>query len=130
MIVETVTNISILKVFLERSGARAINSGSLNPPNPNCPACSSVLARVEIDPEIATLEHLIRDVLQTQLGYDDEISIRIGSEEIYDPDFTDNLPRKLSDFGIKNNSFLTVTDENDENIRDTRVNLDVVIIER
>ncbi|KAJ5783126.1 Molybdenum cofactor biosynthesis MoeB [Penicillium paradoxum] len=114
-------------VFLERSGARAINSDSLNPPNPDCPACSPVLARVEVDFELATFEHLVQDVLQGQLGYGEEISLIVDSKLIYDLDFTDNLTRKLSDYGINSNGFITVNDENDT---DTRVNLDLLITER
>lgn len=114
------------KVFLERSGARAINSDSLNPPNPDCPICSPVVARVEIDPEVATLEHLIQGVLQTELGYGEEISVGLGSESIYDPDFTDNLEKKLFDLGINNESFITVYDENEPE----RINLELVVIAR
>ncbi|KAF9253598.1 hypothetical protein DTO013E5_774 [Penicillium roqueforti] len=113
-------------VFLERSGARAINSDSLNPPNPDCPVCSPVVARVEIDPEVATLEHLIQGVLQTELGYGEEISVGLGSESIYDPDFTDNLEKKLFDLGINNESFITVYDENEPE----RINLELVVIAR
>ncbi|KAJ6118554.1 Molybdenum cofactor biosynthesis MoeB [Penicillium samsonianum] len=113
-------------VFLERSGARAINSDSLNPPNPDCPVCSPVVARVEIDPEVATLEHLIQDVLRMELGYGKEISIGFGSESIYDPEFTDDLTKRLFDLGIKNESFITVYDENEPE----RINLELVIIAR
>ncbi|KAJ5800405.1 uncharacterized protein N7518_002473 [Penicillium psychrosexuale] len=113
-------------VFLERSGARAINSDSLNPPNPDCPVCSPVVARVEIDPEVATLEHLVQGVLQTELGYSEEISVGFGSESIYDPDFTDNLEKKLFDLGIKNESFITVYDGNEPE----RINLELVVIAR
>lgn len=46
---------------------------------------------------------------------------------IYDPDLDDNLPKKLKDLGVSNDSFLTVVDEEDEN---TRVNLDLLVSER
>lgn len=117
----------LLKVFLERSGARAINSDSLNPPNPDCPVCSPVLVRVEVDFGLATFEHLIKDVLQGQLGYGEDISVLVGTELIYDVELTDNLARKLSDFGIKSNSFITVKDDNDT---DARVDIDVLVTER
>ncbi|OQE44100.1 hypothetical protein PENCOP_c002G02760 [Penicillium coprophilum] len=112
-------------VFLERSGARVINSESLNPPNPDCAVCSPVIARVEIDSEVATLEHLIQDVLQMELGYDGGVSLAVDSLMIYDPDFTDNLKTKLSDLGIKNESFITVNDE-----KDTRVDIELMIVAR
>ncbi|CAI7633852.1 unnamed protein product [Penicillium glandicola] len=114
-------------VFLERSGARAINSDSLNPPNPDCVVCSPVVARVEIDSELATLEHVIEGVLQKELGYGEDISVAFGSQLIYDPDFTDNLTEKLSNLGIKNESFISVVDENEP---ETRVNLELVIMAR
>ena len=85
-----------------------------------------MVARVEIDPELATLENLIQDVLQTELGYGEEISVGLGSESIYDPDFTDNLNKKLFDLGIKNESSITVYDENEPE----RINLELVVIAR
>lgn len=85
-----------------------------------------MVARVEIDPEVATLEHLIQDVLRMELGYGKEISIGFGSESIYDPEFTDDLTKKLFDLGIKNESFITVYDENEPE----RINLELVIIAR
>ncbi|KAJ5178550.1 Molybdenum cofactor biosynthesis MoeB [Penicillium coprophilum] len=112
-------------VFLERSGARVINSESLKAPNPNCSVCSPVIARVEIDSELATLEHLIHDVLQMELGYDGGVSLAVGSLMIYDPDFTDDLKTKLSDLGIKNESFIRVKDE-----EDTRVDIELMIVAR
>ncbi|KAJ5479853.1 Molybdenum cofactor biosynthesisMoeB [Penicillium desertorum] len=114
-------------IFLERSGARAINSDSLNPPHPDCPVCSPVVARVEIDPELATLEHLVHDVLQTELGYGEDLIVTIGDTLLYDQDFTDDLTKKLFDIGIKNDSFVTVKDENEP---DTRLDLELVIMTR
>ncbi|KAJ6183892.1 hypothetical protein N7519_005193 [Penicillium mononematosum] len=110
-------------VFLERSGARAINSDSLKPPNPDCPVCSRLMAPVEIDPELATLEHLVHDVLQMELAYGRNISLAIGDRLIYDQEFDDDLPEKLFDIGIKNGSFITVKDDNEP----ARIDLDVVI---
>ncbi|CAG8119959.1 unnamed protein product [Penicillium nalgiovense] len=110
-------------VFLERSGARAINSDSLKPPNPDCVVCSRLVAPVEIYPELATLEHLVHDVLRTELGYGRNISLAIGDRLIYDQDFDDDLPEKLFDIGIKNGSFITVKDDNEP----ARIDLDVVI---
>jgi ubiquitin-like 1-activating enzyme E1 B len=86
-----------------------------------------VVARVEVDSEVATLEHIVKGVLQMELGYDEEVSVAFGSQLIYDPDFTDNLTEKLSDLGIKNESFITVKDDNEP---DTRVNLELVIVAR
>ncbi|RHZ60044.1 hypothetical protein CDV55_105789 [Aspergillus turcosus] len=112
-------------VFLERSGARAVNSDSLKPPNPNCPVCSVATARIKIDPERATVNDLVQDVLRLQLGYGEEFSLSNELGTIYDPDLEDNLPKKLSDLGIKNESFLTVVDEEDDQ---PRVNLELVVL--
>ncbi|CAG8903427.1 unnamed protein product [Penicillium egyptiacum] len=114
-------------IFLERSGARAINSDSLNPPNPDCPVCSPVVARVEIDPELATLGHLVHGILRRELGYGEDLSVTISDTLLYDSEFTDDLTRKLVDVGIKNESFVTVKDENEP---DTRIDLEVVIMTR
>ncbi|GIK05657.1 E1 ubiquitin-activating protein uba2 [Aspergillus viridinutans] len=112
-------------VFLERSGARAVNSDSLKPPNPSCPVCSVATARIKIDPERATVNDLVQDVLRLQLGYGEEFSLSNELGTIYDPDLEDNLPKKLSDLGIKNESFLTVVDEEDDQ---PRVNLELVVL--
>lgn len=63
-------------------------------------------------------------MLRSQLGYGEELSISNEIGTIYDPDLDDNLPKKLEDLGVKNDSFLTVVDEDDE----PRVNLELVII--
>ncbi|KAL2849563.1 hypothetical protein BJY01DRAFT_210523 [Aspergillus pseudoustus] len=111
-------------VFLERSGARAINSDSLNPPNPNCPICSVTHAKIKIDLERATLNELVGDILRQQIGYGEEFSVNTEQGIIYDPDLEDNLPKKLSELGIKASSFITVVDEDD----DPRVNLQLVVV--
>ncbi|KAL4803850.1 hypothetical protein BDV18DRAFT_40003 [Aspergillus unguis] len=111
-------------VFLERSGARAINSDSLNPPNPNCPVCSVTHAKIKIDLARATLNDLVDNILRKQLGYGEEFSINTDQGTIYDPDLEDNLPKKLLDLGITSSSFITVVDEDDE----PRVNLQLVVV--
>jgi ubiquitin-like 1-activating enzyme E1 B len=82
---------------------------------------------VEVDFALATFEHLIKGVLEKELGYTDEISVSAGDTVLYDPEFDDNLEKKLSDFGISNESIITVKDENDP---ETRVNLEVLMLER
>lgn len=114
-------------VFLERSGARAINSDTLKPPNPNCPVCSVAQARVFVDPERATLNDLIEGVLRMQLGYGEEFSVMNEVGTLYDPELEDNLPKKLSELGVKNETFITVVDEGDE---EPRVNLELLVSER
>ncbi|CBF86880.1 hypothetical protein AN2450.2 [Aspergillus nidulans FGSC A4] len=111
-------------VFLERSGARAINSESLNPPNPHCPVCSVAHARIEIDLTRATLNDLVENILRTQLKYGQEFSVNTEQGTIYDPDLEDNLPKKLSDLGITTSAFLTVIDEDEQ----PRVNLQLIVV--
>lgn len=48
---------------------------------------------------------------------------------IYDPDLEENLPKKLQELGIGNQSFLTVVDEDDQD-QDPRVNLELVVVQR
>ncbi|PYH96601.1 ubiquitin-like activating enzyme [Aspergillus ellipticus CBS 707.79] len=112
-------------VFLERPGVRAINSDSLQPPNPNCPVCSVVHGRLKIDPKRATLNDLVEEVLRLQLGYGEEFSLTNELGTIYDPDLEDNLPKKLVDLGVQNETFVTVIDEEDDQ---PRVNLELVVL--
>jgi ubiquitin-like 1-activating enzyme E1 B len=118
-----------LKVFLERSGPRAINSEGLRAPNPYCDVCSAVRGGLSVTPS-ATLQDLVEGVLQQQLGYNtEEISIRTDQGVVYEPEMEDNLPKKLSELGITNDSFLTVIDEDDIE-QDPRVNLEFWIVEQ
>lgn len=82
---------------------------------------------MEADPDVATVNDLVEGVLRMELGYGEELSITHGSEEIYDcdGDLEDNLEKKLSHFGIGQNSFLTVTDYSKE---DARVDIEIIIL--
>ena len=113
-------------VFLERSAARAINSDTLKPPNPNCNVCGVMSSTLIVDPDRATLNDLVDDVLKGQLGYSDEFSINNEVGTLYDPDLDDNLSKRFSDLGVKADSFLTVIDEEDN----PRVNLSLAIVEK
>ena len=79
-----------------------------------------------IDPDRATLDDLVQDVLRGQLGYGEEFSLSSKIGTIYDPDLEDNLPKKLSELGAKDETFITVVDEEDE----PRVNLELVVREK
>lgn len=67
---------------------------------------------------------MVEDVLRSQLGYGEEIMINTEIGTIYDPDLEDNLPKKLVDVGLSNESFLTVVDDSDD---EPRVNLQLII---
>ena len=113
-------------MFLTRSEARACTTDSLRPPNPDCPVCGVAQSRLVIDPARATLNDLVDDVLRQQLGYGDEITVNNEIGTVYDPDLDDNLPKKFAELGIKNESFLTIIDDNEE----PRVNLLLSISEK
>ncbi len=108
-------------VFLANSTERVISSEPLRPPRPDCPVCGVAQSRLLVDTSRATLNDLVDGLLSLQLGYGQEISIISSDDNIlYEPELTDNLPKKFVDLGIKGDSFLTVIDEEDE---DPRVNL-------
>ncbi|KAL2265325.1 hypothetical protein VTJ83DRAFT_6425 [Remersonia thermophila] len=107
--------------------ARLLASDRSREPNPDCPVCGVFQTRAYVDLSRATLNDLVEDFLKLQLGYggkDLSVSNEVGI--LYDPDETDNLDKKLSDLGIKPDSFLTITDEDDE---DPFVNVVVAIQE-
>ena len=114
-------------VFLERSGARVINSESLRPPNPDCPVCGVMQSRLIVDPSRATLNDLVQDILKSDLGYGDEFSINNEVGTLYDPDLEDNLSKKFGELGVNADSFLTIIDDDEEN---PRVNLSLSISEK
>ncbi|KAI4273770.1 MAG: hypothetical protein LQ337_004402 [Flavoplaca oasis] len=114
-------------VFLERSGARVVNSESLRPPNPDCPVCGVMSSRLVVDPARATLNDLVQDILKSDLGYGDEISINNEVGTLYDPDLEDNLSKRFSELGVGPDSFLTIIDDDEEN---PRVNLSLSISEK
>lgn len=79
------------------------------------------------DPEKATLKDLVEGILRSNLGYGEEFSVTTDLGTIFDPDLEDNLPKKLSELGVKNESFITVVDEEDD---EPRVNLELVLSEK
>ncbi|KAL8886317.1 MAG: hypothetical protein Q9215_005968 [Flavoplaca cf. flavocitrina] len=114
-------------VFLERSGARVVNSESLRPPNPDCPVCGVMSSRLVVDPSRATLNDLVQDILKSDLGYGNEFSINNEVGTLYDPDLEDNLSKRFSELGVGPDSFLTIIDDDEEN---PRVNLSLSISEK
>ncbi|KAJ5184165.1 ubiquitin-like activating enzyme [Penicillium capsulatum] len=116
-------------VFLERSGARAINSDALNPPQPDCAVCAVARGRLTIISDRATLQDFVERVLQQELGYSEELSITTRQGLVYDPELEDLLPKKLSELNIKDQTFITIVDEDDQN-KDPRVNLELLVVQR
>lgn len=100
---------------------------------------------LEVDPSRAKLDDLVEDFVKLQLGYGEkEFAVSSDAGLVYDPDLTDNLDKNLNDLGlfsshdlrsissngfvtgIKQNSFVTIVDEDDD---DTFVNVVVNIQE-
>ncbi len=114
-------------LFLEMSGARALNSEPPRPPNPDCAVCGVATGSVDVDPERATLNDLVDGVLKNELGYGEEMTIMNEVGPIYDPDMEDMLPKKFKDLGVGDESFLTVVDDEEEN---PRINLQLAVSSR
>jgi ubiquitin-like 1-activating enzyme E1 B len=83
--------------------------------NADCPVCGVHYLTLTVDLERATLEDLVESFLRQKLGYKDkDIVVNNDVGILYDADETDNLSKKLTELGIKNGSFLTVIDEDDD----------------
>ncbi|KAF7861815.1 hypothetical protein EAF04_007697 [Stromatinia cepivora] len=102
---------------------RLLSSDKFREPNPDCPVCSVAQTRVLVDMSRATLGDLVGGFLKLQLGYGEEFVVNNESGLLYDVEETGNLDKKLSELGIKGDTFLTVIDEDDENPKGPRVNL-------
>lgn len=92
--------------------------GSSKPraPNPECSICGVYYTTVYVDSARATLNDLVEDFLKLGLGYGDKEFSIIGEADtlLYDPEETENLDKKLSELGIRQDTFLTVKDEDDD----------------
>ncbi|GKT87752.1 LOW QUALITY PROTEIN: thiF family protein [Colletotrichum tofieldiae] len=104
------------EVFISpHNPARLLNSSKYRAPNPDCPVCSVYQTSVSVDLSRATLKDLVEDFVRLELGYGDkEFAVNNDAGPLYDPDETQNLSKKLSDLGIKEDTFLTVIDEDDD----------------
>jgi ubiquitin-like 1-activating enzyme E1 B len=114
-------------LFLENSGARALNSEPPRPPNPECAVCAVATGSVDVDPERATLGDLVDGVLKSELGYGEEMTIMNEIGPIYDPDMEDMLPKRFAELGVQDESFLMVVDDEEDN---PRVNLQLAVSSR
>ncbi|KAI9744895.1 MAG: E1 ubiquitin-activating protein uba2 [Claussenomyces sp. TS43310] len=109
------------EVFLSPfASERLLASDRIRAPNPDCPVCSVAQTTLLVDISRATLNNLVEDFLRLELGYGEEFVVNNEVGLLYDVDETENLDKKLSELGIKGDSFLTVIDEDEE---DPRVNL-------
>jgi ubiquitin-like 1-activating enzyme E1 B len=108
-------------IFLDRG---TMSASQVDQPNPDCAVCGVAMSRIEIDPTRATLSDIVNGVLKMELGYGEEITVMNEKGPIYDPDYQDNLTKKLEDLSIGDASFLVVKDDDDE---DPRVDLQLSI---
>lgn len=108
-------------VFLAPNGTeRRLTTETLSPPNPICPVCSVAQSTLQVDISRATLNDLVEGLLRMQLGYGDEISVNSEAGILYDVEEDSNLTKTFGELGLKNDSFITIIDEADE---DAKVNL-------
>lgn len=114
-------------VFLTRSTERVISSEPLRPPNPDCPVCNVAQSTLVVDTSRATLNDLVEDLLRSQLGYGEEFSVNSEAGILYDPEEDQNLFKTFDDLDLKDDSFITIIDEADD---DTKVNLVFSISEK
>jgi ubiquitin-like 1-activating enzyme E1 B len=101
-------------IFLDRG---SISASPVDPPNPDCAVCGVAMSRIEIDPSRATLSDIVDGVLKMELGYGEEITVMNEKGPIYDPDYQDNLTKKLEDLSVGDASFLVVKDDDEEEPR-------------
>ncbi|KAI4661155.1 uncharacterized protein J4E79_004966 [Alternaria viburni] len=112
-------------VFLTRSTERVISSEALRPPNPHCATCGVCYATLHVDTPRATLSDLIKMVLKEKLGYGEEFSVKRDSDILYDMDEDIHLDKTFEELNLKNDTFLTVSDDSEE---DAKVDLVLCII--
>lgn len=94
---------------------RLLGSSRYLAPNPDCPVCSVYQTTVSVDLSRATLKDLVEDFVRLELGYGEkEFAVNNDAGPLYDPEEVENLPKKLSELGIKEDSFLTVIDEDED----------------
>ncbi|KAI7470244.1 putative ubiquitin-like activating enzyme [Hortaea werneckii] len=100
-------------VFLNsRSTERMITTQHLMPPNPICPVCSPVYAKLLLPADTKATLHELVLLLKEKTGFED-FSLTTSAGVIYDPDLEDNLSKPLGEYvnEATGNEFLTVSDE-------------------
>ncbi|RYP85593.1 hypothetical protein DL769_000934 [Monosporascus sp. CRB-8-3] len=113
-----------MQVFLTPfANQRLLASDRPRPPNPDCPVCSVYHTSAYVDFSRVTLSDFVENFVKLQLGYGDrEFAVNSEAGLLYDADETDNLEKKLSELGIKQDNFLIIIDDTDE---DTLTNVTV-----
>ncbi|KAF5008725.1 hypothetical protein FDECE_5012 [Fusarium decemcellulare] len=110
--------------------ARLLAPDKSREPNPECPVCGVHFTSVIVDLSRATLKDLVDDIVKAKLGFEGKefvVNNDVGTlVECFEDGDDENLPKKLSDLGVKKDSFLTVIDQDDD---DTFVNVVINIQE-
>ncbi|KAF4992518.1 hypothetical protein FGRMN_7117 [Fusarium graminum] len=104
--------------------ARLLAPDRSREPNPDCPVCGVYFTSVVADLSRATLRDFVDDIVKSKLGFEGKefvVNNDVGTlVECFEDGDDENLPKKLSELGIKKDSFLTVIDQDDD---DTFVNV-------
>lgn len=90
-----------------------ITTQHLMPPNPTCPVCSPVYAKLLIPADTKATLHELVLLLKEKTGFED-FSLTASAGVIYDPELEENLPKALGGFvdvETMGNEFLIVSDE-------------------
>jgi ubiquitin-like 1-activating enzyme E1 B len=104
-------------VFLTRGTERVISSEPLRPPNPHCATCGVCYAMLAVDTKRAKLSDLVDYVLKERLGYAEDFSVKRDSDILYDVDEDIHLDKTFEELGLNNDTFITVSDDADENAK-------------
>jgi ubiquitin-like 1-activating enzyme E1 B len=113
-------------VFLTRGTERVISSESLRPPNPHCATCGVAYATLHVDTKRAKLSDLVDVILKEQLGYGEDFSVKRDSDILYDVDEDIHLDKTFEELGLKGDSFVTISDDAEE---DTKVDVVFSVVE-
>ncbi|KNG51353.1 ubiquitin-activating enzyme e1-like protein [Stemphylium lycopersici] len=104
-------------VFLTRGTERVISSESLRPPNPHCPTCGVCYATLNVDTKRAKLSDLVDYILKEQLAYTEDFSVKRDADILYDVDEDLHLDKTFEELGLKGDTFITVSDDAEENTK-------------
>jgi ubiquitin-like 1-activating enzyme E1 B len=99
-------------VFTTTNSDKFVSPSWLQTPNPKCAACSVIRGVIRLDGS-KTIKDLVQE-LQKCYGFNEELSLSIGSNLLYDVDFDDNLEKTLEEMGIVSGVNLNIADESDE----------------
>ncbi|KIW06570.1 hypothetical protein, variant [Verruconis gallopava] len=114
-------------VFSQRSTDRVLTAEKdLARPNPECVVCGVARTTVIVDPERATMRHIVEDILKAEFGYAKEFTITSGGEQLYEamPPVSDDeddendqevvLQKKLTQLELLDGSAIIIHDEREE----------------